>query len=127
MQLKPCKSTLPRFQDESTDIETSSSEDDPSSGYQTSQALSPLSSSPCLSSLQMSCPGTCLVLHCSDQPRNGLLILPLVANVAITSGKQPDKHVASLDVNEAKYYVGGQSYQVVKAQLKNHFSNLCIR
>ena len=78
-------------------------------------SITPLSS-PCLSSLHFSCPRTRLILHCSDQPRNGLLILPLAANLAITSGKQPDKHVASLDVNEAKYYVGGQLYQV-KSQL----------
>ena len=99
------------FQDESTEIETSSSEDDPSSGYQTSQALSPLSS-PCLSSLQWSLPPTRFVFHCSDQLRNGLLIVPLSANLAVTSGTQPDKYVASLDINETRYYVGGEFYQV---------------
>ena len=99
------------FQDESTEIETSSSEDDPSSGYQTSQALSPLSS-PCLSSLHLSLPPTRLVFHCSDQLRNGLLIVPLSANLVVTSGTQPDKYVASLDINEARYYVGGEFYQV---------------
>ena len=99
------------FQDESTEIETSSSEDDPSSGYQTSQALSPLSS-PCLSSLQWSLPPTRLVFHCSDQLRNGLLIVPVSGNLVVTSGTQPDKYVASLDINEARYYVGGEFYQV---------------
>ena len=99
------------FQDESTEIETSSSEDDPSSGYQTSQALSPLSS-PSLSSLHLSLPPTRFVFHCSDQLRNGLLIVPFSANLAVTSGTQPDKYVASLDINEARYYVGGEFYQV---------------
>ena len=62
--------------------------------------------------MHLSISPTRLVFHCSNQLRNGLLIVPLSANMTVTSGTQPDKYVAPLDINEARYYVGGEFYQV---------------
>ena len=106
-------------QEDSTDFDSSEDEDgdddggedEPSSGYQTSQALSPLSS-PVESATHLACPRIRLVVHCTDEVRQGLLIVPLSANLALNSGKSLDKQVASMDVYEARYYLGGKLYQV---------------
>ena len=90
-----------------------SSDDEPSSGYQTSHIMSP-QNSPVKSATSFKVNNMKVVLHCQDLYRNHLLICPLQAQLAIThSSQEPQKHIGSFDINEMKYYAQGHFYQVI--------------
>ena len=100
------------LQDSTSTSGFDSSDEEPSSGYQTSHILSPQIVS-IKSATTFKVTNLKVVLHCRDLYRNHLLICPIQAQAAITqAGQEPCKLVGSVDINEMKYYAQGHFYQV---------------
>ena len=88
-----------------------SSDDEPSSGYQTSHLLSPQATLVKFAT-NLKLNNMKVILHCQDLYRNQLVICQLQANLAMTqAGQEPSKYIGSMDINEMKYYAQGHFYQ----------------
>ena len=88
-----------------------SSDDEPSSGYQTSHILSPQATLVKFAT-NLKLNNMKVILHCQDLYRNQLVICQLQANLAMTqAGQEPSKYIGSMDINEMKYYAQGHFYQ----------------
>ena len=89
-----------------------SSDDEPSSGYQTSHILSP-QLFPAKSVTNVTMTRMKVILHCQDLYRNHLVICPVQTHLNITQGgAEPGKYVGSVDIDQILYLAQGQFYQV---------------
>ena len=90
-----------------------SSDDEPSSGYQTSDLKSPQSKIRKNSKIKIDIPNTCIVVHCQDQERNNTLFCWTdLSWEKIVSDKNTTMKNGSLGIKNMNFYSNGEIFNV---------------